>query len=241
MKFHAAQCPTLPQHNRTVYKPWQWRYNSPINSYIRIIVKPQKQAKQQIVKRYDTILDIVGAAIQGTKISRGYFIQWAVADRLKELNPTAEFFTEYPLETTKFKSGKHKVDIVLVDHSNKSCILFSVKSEGISNTDPHNLVGLPQMLDVIESAKIRWPGYCIVFKVLRTGGEFRQEWEDAGIHTYDTSAYIGVDVFNLVKSQYYTKFAENMCKQIKISNIANDEQITFLMTLIPKLLEDIKR
>jgi len=195
--------------------------------------KPQKQYRQ--------LIDVVGAAIQGMKISRGYFMQNAVAGALQRKFPTADVMQEVPLGTKQFKSGNHKVDVVVIDAETKTIRLFSVKSEGISNTDPKQNVGLPQMSDALESAKTKWPGFAVTFEVLRTGGEQIPEWEEAGFHTYSTSDYIGADIFELVVEEANAKFIGNISRFIKEAKVTDPSQIQMLHEIAKFMIQPIIR
>ncbi|MBT9138097.1 MAG: hypothetical protein DDT31_00644 [Syntrophomonadaceae bacterium] len=195
--------------------------------------KPQKQYRQ--------LIDVVGAAIQGMKISRGYFMQSAVARSLQKKFPAKKVLQEVPLGSKQFKSEKHKVDIVVIDDIAQTVQLFSVKSEGISNTDPKQNVGLPQMADAFESAKIKWPEFTVTFEVLRTGGEQILEWEVAGFHTHSTSDYIGADIFELVVEEANAKFIGNIDRFIEEAKVTNLEQVNLLHLIAKTMIQPIIR
>jgi hypothetical protein len=200
-----------------------------------------KTTKPAVKKEYRTLSDILGAALHGTKISRGYHIQWAVSQKFHEMYRGCEILEEVKLKTDKFKSGGHKVDIIVIDHTAKTVDMFSIKSEGISNTDPKQLVGLPQMQDALHNAQERWDGYVVTFRILRTGGEPTPEWEAAGFHTISTSEFIGCDVLELVAEAFAKKLLENMERQIQIAGMTNTADIEWLMSTVPLLLKPIRR
>lgn len=198
----------------------------------------KKNSEKEIVFR--KVSDIIGGACHGAKIQRGSHIEKVIAARIRAKFPNAEVLEQVALDASVFaKSQKHKVDIVKIDHEVKTVLIISSKSAAISNTDPKDNIGLPQMRQANESAKLRWPGYSVESIVLRTSGEKIQEWENAGFHTFKTDTWLGdgADVLAEVDKIVCADIAANIRKNIKKSGVTDEEQIAKMLALVPLLNE----
>lgn len=206
------------------------------------MTKQSKKTNPEREIQFREMYDVVSASIHGAKIQRGKHLEKVIADTLKAKFPMREILREVGLPSASFKkSGKHKVDVVMIDHDAKTVLLISSKSAGISNTDPKNNIGIPQMMEAWESAKTFWPGYTIDAIVLRTSGEKIKEWEDAGLHTYKTDDYLGgdSDVMARVAEAVRKDLAANMKKNIERACMKDPAQIRTLLELVQVLCQPI--
>lgn len=204
------------------------------------MAKQLKKANLERDIQFRDIYDVVSAAIHGAKIQRGKHLEKAIEAFLKAKYPNNEVDREVGLASASFKkSGKHKVDVVMVDHKARSVLLISSKSAGISNTDPKTNIGLPQMREAHESAKIKWGGYSVESIVLRTSGEKIKEWEDAGFHTFKTDDYLGEgsDVMADVAEAVRKDIATNIKKNLDKSGAKDPLQIKMILDMVPLLTQ----